>query len=109
MHETEKSAAEPRFNLAQAVLGFALGILATGCIILIAMAIRPPRGGVSYLRIRMILGVGFVQWIYVLPLFFVLRHYGRKSLAAGLVIAALMLLLLNQAVIVYMVRNPIRI
>jgi hypothetical protein len=103
-----------RFSLAEALGGFLLTIGATFIVMQLGAALnRSSMKSGSYagygpfqVGIWMTVGIGFAQWIYIVPAFFLLRRWGRSSMATGLMIAALALFLLNLAAIIYLTRHP---
>jgi hypothetical protein len=111
MDKSHEGLSKPQFSLSQASLGFLLGVAAAPLTMMTGMALRPisNSGEISTFKVALIFGIGFMQWVYALPLLFLLFRRGRRNLAGGLLVAALALLSLNLAGFAYMARHPIQL
>ena len=66
------------------ILSFFLHPIALIAVALIGTAIEPASGGLIALPFLAFIGV--TQWLYVLPVFWLLRRRGRRALAKGVLI-----------------------
>ena len=73
------------------ILSFFLHPIAVIAVALIGTAIEPASGGLIALPFLAFIGV--TQWLYVLPVFWLLRRRGRRALAKGVLIGGALVFL----------------
>lgn len=73
------------------ILSFFLHPIALIAVALIGTAIEPASGGLIALPFLAFIGV--TQWLYVLPIFWLLRRRGRRALAKGVLIGGALVFL----------------